>query len=144
MDDKSEATLQKPMDMHVHIVGNGSGGTGCWMRVTGWHLPLSWFMLKHMGLPISALKGNLDELFLKRLLELVRTSSLGHVVILAHEEVYDDNGKVMEKFGSMYVPNNYVLKLAREHPEFLPAVSIHPARPDALEELDRCLAAGAV
>jgi predicted TIM-barrel fold metal-dependent hydrolase len=37
-----------------------------------------------------------------------------------------------------------VLKLAREHPEFLPAVSIHPARPDALEELERCLAGGAV
>jgi predicted TIM-barrel fold metal-dependent hydrolase len=37
-----------------------------------------------------------------------------------------------------------VLGLARQHPEFLPAVSIHPTRPDALEELDRCLAAGAV
>ena len=46
--------------------------------------------------------------------------------------------------GSFYVPNDYVLKLAREHPEFLPAVSIHPARPDALEELERCLAGGAV
>jgi uncharacterized protein len=42
------------------------------------------------------------------------------------------------------VPNDYVLNLARQHPEFLPAISIHPARPDALEELDRCLAAGAV
>jgi predicted TIM-barrel fold metal-dependent hydrolase len=37
-----------------------------------------------------------------------------------------------------------VLALAKNHPEFLPAVSIHPARPDALEELDRCLAGGAV
>jgi predicted TIM-barrel fold metal-dependent hydrolase len=34
--------------------------------------------------------------------------------------------------------------LARQHGEFLPAVSIHPARPDALEELERCLAEGAV
>ena len=32
----------------------------------------------------------------------------------------------------------------REHLEFLPGVSIHPARPDALGELDRCLEAGAV
>ena len=30
------------------------------------------------------------------------------------------------------------------HREFLPAVSIHPARPDALDELERCLAKGAV
>jgi predicted TIM-barrel fold metal-dependent hydrolase len=42
------------------------------------------------------------------------------------------------------VPNDYVLNLARKHPELLPAVSIHPARPDALEEMERCLAAGAV
>jgi predicted TIM-barrel fold metal-dependent hydrolase len=41
------------------------------------------------------------------------------------------------------VPNEYVLRLAREHPEFIPAVSIHPARPDALDELERCLVDGA-
>ena len=29
------------------------------------------------------------------------------------------------------------------HPEFVPAVSCHPGRIDALEELDRCLASGA-
>jgi predicted TIM-barrel fold metal-dependent hydrolase len=50
----------------------------------------------------------------------------------------------MEGRGSFYVPNDYVLRLADEHREFLPAVSIHPARPDALEELQRCTAAGAV
>lgn len=144
MDENIHSSNSKPIDMHVHIVGNGSGGTGCWMRVTGFHRPLAWFMLKHIGLPLSALSGDLDRLFLDRLLELVRTSSLGRVVILAHEQVYDDHGKLMEGFGSVYVPNDYILKLAREHSEFLPAVSIHPARPDALDELDRCLAAGAV
>jgi hypothetical protein len=25
----------RPLDRLVHIVGNGSGGTGCWLRVTG-------------------------------------------------------------------------------------------------------------
>lgn len=144
MDETFETPHSKPIDMHVHIVGNGSGGTGCWMRVTGLHRPLAWFMLKHIGLPIRALAGDLDRLYVERLLELIRTSSLGRVVILAHEQVYDDHGLIMKGFGSMYVPNDYVLKLAREHEEFLPAVSIHPGRPDALEELDRCIAAGAV
>ena len=134
----------KPIDMHVHIVGNGTGGTGCWMRLTGLHRPMAWFMLRHIGLPISALNGDLDKLYVERLLELVRTSSLGRIVILAHEQVYDDQGRLMEGFGSVYVPNDYILKLAREHPQFLPAVSIHPARVDALEELDRCIAGGAV
>lgn len=134
----------QPIDMHVHIVGNGSGGTGCWLRVTGWHRLLADVMLRHVGLPRDALGGDLDRMFVERLLEMVRGSSLGAAVILAQDDVHDEHGRVMEGVGSFYVPNDYVLHLARKHPEFLPAVSIHPARPDAMEELERCLAAGAV
>lgn len=130
--------------MHVHIVGNGSSGSGCWLRVTGWHRPLAALMLRQIGLPASALRGDLDRLYADRLLELVRTSSLSAAVILAHDQVYDGAGRRMENAGSFYVPNDYVLGLAKAYPEFLPAVSIHPARHDALEELSRCIAAGAV
>ena len=133
-----------PIDMHVHIVGNGTGGTGCWVRVRGWHRPLAGLMLRQIGLPASAMTGDLDRLYVERLVELVRGSSLEAIVILAQDLVYDEQGRVMEGTGSFYVPNSYVLKLARQYPEFLPAVSIHPARPDALEELERCLAEGAV
>jgi len=139
-----EKELVKPIDMHVHVVGNGTGGTGCWLRVTGWHRPLAALMLRHVGLPAGAMTGDLDRLFIERLLDQVRTSSLAAAVILAQDDVHDDQGRVLEGRGSFYVPNDYVLSLARKHPEFLPAVSIHPARPDALEELDRCLVAGAV
>lgn len=141
---KVENEPKQPMDMHVHVVGNGTGGTGCWLRVTGWHRPLAALMLRHVGLPANAMTGDLDRLFIDRLLEQVRSSSLGAAVILAQDDVHDDQGRVMHGVGSFYVPNDYVLSLAHKYPEFLPAVSIHPARPDALEELDRCLAAGAV
>lgn len=134
----------RPIDMHVHIVGNGTGGTGCWLRPTGWHRPLAALMLRQVGLPPSAMKGDLDGLLIARLLEMVRGSSLGAAVILAQDDVHDESGTVMPGVGSFYVPNDYVLTLAKKHREFLPAVSIHPARPDALEELDRCLAGGAV
>ena len=134
----------KPIDMHVHVVGNGTGGTGCRLDVRGWHRPMAAMMVRHIGLPPRAMKGDLDRLYIERLLELVRGSSLGAVVILAQDEVHDEHGNVMEGVGSFYVPNSYVLGLARKHPELLAAVSIHPARPDALEELDRCLADGAV
>jgi predicted TIM-barrel fold metal-dependent hydrolase len=134
----------RPVDMHVHVVGNGTGGTGCWLRVTGWHRPLAALMLQHIGLPASAMSGDLDRLFIERLLEQVRSSSLDAAVILAQDEVYDEQGRALKDAGSFYVPNDYVLGLARKHAEFLPAVSIHPARPDAMEELERCLAEGAV
>jgi len=137
-------TRAKPIDMHVHVVGNGSGGSGCWLRVSGWHRPLASIMLRHIGLPAGALEGELERLYVDRLLEQLRASSLGAAVILAQDLVYDEQGRRMEGAGSFYVPNDYVLKLAAEHPEFLPAVSIHPARPDALDELERCLEAGAV
>src|SRR5262249_12018950 len=87
---------------------------------------------------------DLESLYINRLLELVRGSSLQAAVILAQDLVYDEQGQTIKDAGSFYVPNDYVLGLAKKHPEFLPAISIHPARADALEELSRCLAAGAV
>jgi predicted TIM-barrel fold metal-dependent hydrolase len=101
-------------------------------------------MTRHIGLPVSALRGDLDRLYVDKLRHWVRSSSLDAVVILAQERVFDEKGQLQEHLGTAYVPNDYVLDLARRFPEFLPAVSIHPARPDALEELDRCLAEGAV
>jgi hypothetical protein len=144
MNQTSRSDPTKPIDMHVHVVGNGTGGTGCWLRVTGWHRPLARLMLRQVGLPGAAMTGDLDGLLIQRLLEMMRSSSLGAAVILAQDDVHDENGKVMPGVGSFYVPNDYVLALAKKHREFLPAISIHPARPDAIEELDRCLAAGAV
>ena len=130
--------------MHVHIVGAGAGGTGCWMRVKGWHRPMAAFMTRHIGLSRKAFSQNFDQLYVENLLRLVRESSLDQIVILAQDHVHDPDGAVRKDLGSFYVPNDYVLSLARHHPEFLPAVSIHPARPDALDELDRCLEGGAV
>lgn len=129
--------------MHVHIVGNGLRGSGCWLKVGAWHRPLAAFMLRHIGVGVSTSAAEFDEAFTSHLARLVRESSLGAAVILAQDEVYEANGRKVN-FGSFHVPNAYVLKLAREHDEFLPAVSIHPARADALEELDRCVKAGAV
>ncbi|MSU51017.1 MAG: hypothetical protein EXS37_18315 [Opitutus sp.] len=132
------------IDCHVHVVGNGTGGTGCWYRprgVTRFGAPM---MLRGVGLPPSALTGDLDGIYSRQILEFVRASSLDAAVILAQDEPHDDDGRVIPNAGSFFVPNDFVLRLAREHPEFLPAVSIHPARRDALDELERCLAGGAV
>ncbi len=129
--------------MHVHIVGNGKRGSGCWLRIGALHKPLASFMLRHIGVGVSTDAPEFDERYAAHLVKLVRESSLGAAVILAQDEVHHVDGTKMD-FGSFHVPNDYVLKLAREHPEFLPAVSIHPARRDALDELDRCLADGAV
>src|SRR3954454_17595650 len=113
-----------PIDGHVHIVGNGLRGSGCWLKLGAAHRPLAAFMLRHIGVGVNTSAPEFDEAYASHLAKLVRKSSLSAAVILAQDEVYDANGRKLA-FGSFYVPNDYVLKLAREHNEFLPAVSIH-------------------
>jgi len=126
------------------MVGNGGDGSGGWLRLSGWHRLLAKFMLRTLQIPAAALEGDLETIYANHLRQLIRSSSLDAIVLLAHERVYDGDGRVREDLGSMFVPNDVVLNLARTHPEILPGVSIHPARADALDELDRCLENGAV
>ncbi|HEX8490861.1 MAG TPA: amidohydrolase family protein [Chthoniobacterales bacterium] len=137
-------TATRRIDMHVHMVGNGVAGSGGWLRLKGWHRWLAGFMLRQLGVPASALEGDLESIYADHLAQLVRSSSMDAVVLLAHERVHDPDGTPRDDLGSMFVPNDVVLGLAKTFPEFLPGVSIHPARRDALEELERCLAGGAV
>jgi hypothetical protein len=137
-------TQQKPIDMHLHIVGNGLAGSGCWVNVSGPHRVLASFMLKHIGISCGLNSTDFDGIYVENVLRMLRSSSISSAVILAQDDVYAEDGNVMRGAGTFYVPNDYVLKLAREHNEVLPAVSIHPARKDALDELDCCVEAGAV
>src|SRR5215216_1060064 len=132
------------IDCHVHVVGNGTGGTGCWYRPRGLTKYGAPFMVRGVGLKASALTGDLDRLYAEQLLTFIRESSLDAAVILAQDEPHHENGQPIRDVASFYVPNDFVLGLAQRYPEFLAAVSIHPARLDALEELERCLSAGAV
>ena len=138
------ANLMNRIDMHVHMVGNAASGHGCWVRVTALKAPLYGVMLRKLGLNFSDLdKPSFDDLFKDRLLNYIRTSRIDSVCLLAQEAVYKSDGTLWEEAGNAYVPNNYVLELAQDHEEFVPAVSIHPARPDAIDELNQCLEQGA-
>ena len=132
------------IDSHVHMVGNGVAGSGGWLRLKGWHRFLGGFMLRQLGVPATALEQDLESIYSQHLLKLIRESSMDAVVLLAHERVHDPDGTPRDDLGSMFVPNDVVLYLAKAHPEFLPGVSIHPARRDALDDLERCLELGAV
>ena len=98
-------------------------------------------MIKGLGLPASALKTGLDELYVANLLENVRESEIDAVVILAQDIPYSHSGEKMPDEAQFYVPNEYVAELGRKHDEFIPACSIHPGRPDAMDELEKCIAA---
>jgi predicted TIM-barrel fold metal-dependent hydrolase len=107
------------------------------------HRLLADWMLRQIGLAVSWRAPEFDAAYVDLVARLVKESGVSHAVLLAHEEVYDASGGKL-KFGSFHVPNDYLFSVCRHHPQLLPAVSIHPARPDALDELERCLEAGAV
>ena len=144
MSDQSTGRQRFSIDCHVHLIGNGSTGSGCWIRTKGWNTVLARLMLRELGVPPKALFGDFDREYSLRLIELLEKSSLSHAVVLAHDLVYDEYGRVLEGVGSFYVPNDHLFAVAAQSKKILPAVSIHPARADAIDELERCAALGAV
>lgn len=133
------------IDCHVHVVGTGTGDTGCWYRPRGLTRVGEPFLVRAVGLSTRDLHGpDFDRIYAQRLLGFVRDSTLiDRALLLAHELPHREDGTPLPERSSLYVPNDYVLRLAREHSEFLAAVSIHPARKDAMAELEKCLAGGA-
>ncbi len=133
-----------PLDLHVHLVGNGLQGSGCRLQTRLWFKPFAGLMARSIGLNASLSSPAFDQAYVEALLHWIRDSSLSAAVILACDDVHDDQGKPRPDLSTLFVPNNYVLKIAADHPELLAGVSIHPARPDALDELERCVESGAV
>jgi hypothetical protein len=132
------------VDAHIHIVGTGTGGTGCWYRPRGLTKLGAPMLVRSIGLTTRDLSGpEFDRIYVEQMLAYLRGSSVQRALILAHELAHRDDGTPIPESASFYVPNHYVLLLAKKHPEFLPAVSIHPSRKDAFDELEYALAHGA-
>lgn len=138
------------LDAHVHVVGLGVGGTGCYVNPK---------MTDFVSHPIEALRFSVyrnasgvedeaagDAQFLERLLELIRSQSpRGRALILAFDQVYGEDGRPRPEISEFHTPNEYVLRLAREHPDvFVAGASVHPYREDAVEALEAAVEGGAV
>ena len=65
-------------------------------------------------------------------------------VFLALDKVYDKDGNPHDEKTHLYVPNSCIIRLAGENDKVLFGASVHPYRPDWEEELNSCLAKGAV
>jgi len=136
--------VQRKIDCHVHLLGDGSSGSGCWLRMrTAVHRLMARIIVHEAGMPSSVLRDGLDAHLEKRLVEMVRGSSLDAVVLLAQDIPHRDDGTPMPEKGAFHVPNSHLLDVCGRNPDlFIPAASIHPSRRDAMEELGRCIDAG--
>lgn len=131
------------IDCHIHLLGDGTSGSGCVLRLSALtHKILARIILNMMQIPASSLNRNLDLAYSEKILQMIEESELSHAVLLAHEHPYSSTGKRIENFGSFYVPNSYVIEISKRSKKILTGLSIHPARCDAIDELDSCAAQG--
>jgi uncharacterized protein len=132
-----------PIDIHVHLLGNGLSGSGCRIRSAWWQGPFVQLMARNVG--VSADPGNreLDDIYVRQLQHWLDTASLAGVVILACDDVYQEDGTARPDLSRLYVPNDYVFRVAKLDSRMLPGISIHPARTDALDALEAGVEAGA-
>jgi uncharacterized protein len=134
----------RPIDLHVHVLGNGLAGSGCRVQRVWWQEPFVRMMARSIGVNVSPDDVDLDEAYVRKLSSWLQESSLAAVVLLACDDVHQDDGVARPDLSRIYVPNEYVLDLGRREQRFLPGISIHPARKNALDLLEAGVGAGAV
>ena len=131
------------IDGHVHFVGDGSNGSGCWLRRNLGDRLFEPIVKSQAGIYRMSQKLGVDHAYEEKLIKLIQDSSLDAILLLAMDYPYDPDGNCRKAEAKFYVPNDHVLNLARKFPEIIPACSIHPARKDAIEELERSAEQGA-
>jgi predicted TIM-barrel fold metal-dependent hydrolase len=140
-DRNGASATRVPLDFHVHLFGRGDGGTGCSLserQRQHWNFP---FFLRLLSLSEN---GRMDQEFVEALVRQLRASSTQRVVLLAQDGRYDASGRLDLAATDAYVPNDYLFRVVREHPDlFVAGASINPNRRDAIDELDRCASLGA-
>jgi len=135
------------VDGHVHLLGLGTGGTGCWIH-EGMQSHLHPVQRFQFDLYRSAVgmtdPETADKDYVERLLALHRASiPEGRLLLLAFDMVVDESGQEHPDRSAFYTPDGYVLRLTAEHPELTACASIHPYRADAVERLDQAAEGGA-
>jgi len=147
----SEQTTLPVIDVHVHLAGVGHGNTGCYVSPQKFNSPMFRAMRWMLGIYREHESGKLDQAYLEILdgevLSAVDNGALDAAVLYAHDRIYTERGEVQAAGQELYVPNEYVFDCSERKAmrgRYLPAVSVHPYRHDAIDETERCIERGAV
>ncbi len=128
------------IDCHVHVAATEPHGRMS-ARLQA-SLPFR-FMQWRLGLRGSELDKE-RGLAAKLAQTIAATPRIDAVVVLAFDAVYNEFGMLNARETHLHVTNDYVMDLVRQNRQMLFGCSVHPYRTDALAELERCIAGGAV
>lgn len=140
-------------DVHAHLLGTGDSGSGCWIdpRLSQWWHPVEHVrkraILNGACVPPQAEdRADVDRAYVRRLTQLADAFPAGaRWLLYAFDEALDAQGQRRPDWTTFHVPDTYAAQIAAQRPDrFGWVASIHPARPDALQRLDRAIAGGAL
>lgn len=134
------------VDFHTHMLAIGTSVKEAFVNPKA-RSGINFERLKFLIYASASDVKNIDETdqeYLARLVRLARASKRqGKYRILAFDKHYRPDGTVDLSKTYMYVPNDYIGELASQYSDiFLPVISLHPYRRDAVEELDKWAKAG--
>ena len=131
------------IDMHVHIGGPKGESNDMYYVSERFTKSISFEGLKVVTkLNTPQITG--PRYFNVLLNQLKQSKHVDKIVLLALDKVVTEDGHVDERSTHLYVANEYVAHLSQMYPNFLNSCSVHPYRPDALDQLYECAQSGAV
>eukprot|EP00026_Physarum_polycephalum_P004884 Phypoly_transcript_04908.p1 GENE.Phypoly_transcript_04908~~Phypoly_transcript_04908.p1 ORF type:complete len:437 (-),score=39.62 Phypoly_transcript_04908:763-1974(-) len=147
-------TSEPIVDYSAWVVGTGTSGAGLYVHSSVyesvWKHPVANVKMKLLE-SACAIKdpNNWDKEYATRLLGLKTAIAKSHgavwgrVVLHGLDQFYDRNGHEVSANTALYVPNSYIYELAQDHPShFVPCISIHPYKREAVEELKKWIKRG--
>ncbi|MCA9455992.1 MAG: amidohydrolase family protein, partial [Nitrospira sp.] len=128
-------------DYHVHMLGMNEDINGTFVNEewqSPWHglIHFSQFEIYKSAALITD-EQQADTQYLARLKDLIQfMPERGKFGIMAFDFFHDEQGRPDRKLSTFYVPNEYVMTIAKKNPDiFFPIISIHPYREDATTAL---------
>ncbi len=127
------------VDVHAHLAGRGPH-SGCWVnpRLLSLLHPRDWIRMRSYlsaaGLGLDAP----DRQWVDGFIDLARARPrAGLHYMLAFDYRFDEGGRRDLDHSEFFVPNEYAHSVALQHPDLLRcAASVHPYRPQAVQELN--------
>lgn len=133
------------IDIHCHTAGIGAGGSGCFISPAMRKSMRYRFFINAFGVTQQEVEHQGDRIIIERLSRsLAASRSVHKAVVLAMDGIIGADGNLDRERTEIYIPNEFLGRELRNHPNLLFGASINPYRTDAIDRLEEAAADGAV
>src|SRR5690606_38726337 len=101
------------IDVHVHLAGVGTQGSGCRMSPGFRHRPTFLGLRAMLGITRRQMETTIDQEWPAFVSGLTAASELDFVVVLGFDGVYDEGGLLDRARSQMIVPDDWVFEVCQ-------------------------------